>query len=140
MSFHEKAAWAAMTGLIIFAGVYFWHLQQLPMVNGVWQIPSLAFLITASLVMVVVVVAPLVLTAMLAPSAAEDGPDERERMIEARSGDLGHMTLQLSMLGILYLLFNGAETAMVFHTVVAASTLAGMVEYGSQIVRHRLGS
>ena len=136
MSFNEKTAWSACSGIVAGLVVYFWLVAAQPSEGGHLPMPSLTTLIVSTIVSVLTVVVPLIVLSAFAPKEAGVTVDERDEIIIGQAGFTGSFALQVLLIVPLYLLFTGAPAATVFHALILASCVSGLIDYGGQIWRY----
>lgn len=96
-------------------------------------VPYAVFVVVASIVVQIVL-------ASVAPKAADQPPDERERPLLWRAGHwAGLVQGGLCIAAVLYVASSG-DTAILFHLIVGGLIISQIVEYGLQIAFLRFSS
>ena len=140
MCFHEKTAWAALAGLLVSTLWYVWRVAGMDPAAGFWATqPSLWILAEIVAVMVGVLLIGVVLLSALGQRAPATGLDEREARFEADGERIGYYALSIGIMPALWLIATGRGPAA-FHAVILAMSLAGLAQYASHALRHRLSA
>jgi|GEM_PF-3294005 len=140
MGFHERTSWAALLSLLVSTAIYWWLVERQSSETGFWETMPTLTTIILSVIATVVFSVIAVIIAKHATGADEMRPDEREQLIELRGGYMGYWALNILIIVPLWLFFLDVPKATLFHTIILTSTVAGMVEHATQIVRHRIGA
>jgi hypothetical protein len=138
MSFQEKSRWIALTANLIAWGWYFLTLSRLP--AGLPDERGLLGLMVPIFVAVAIInIVGHIIVAVLKPSEARSGLDEREKAIASRAAAIGYTVL---CVGIAVALGATLWFWTVFYAVNAvmfAFILAECVRYGIEIAAFRRG-
>ena len=89
MAYKEKSAWIMLFALAWIYGGYAWSLYQ----GGGFGAGTTGVMMAAIAGFVIVIVAAHIAAAILSPSSAGEGEDERDRRIEMKADGLGGLVL-----------------------------------------------
>ena len=139
MSFHEKSAWLMAVILTLCGLKYFQQVVAMSKAAGEIIAPSLQMLSSFTISIVVLAIVGHIVTAVMAPKEANADPDERERGIFNRAGNLSGYILGFGAIaGLLHFLFI-ANGNLLFYIIFASLLLAQIAEYALQIFYYRRG-
>ena len=133
MSFREKSAWVMSVVMVVTGLLYAWLVQAAP------QAPVIGPLLPYVLAVIALSVMVQIVLALHSPSEANAPPDERERNVAARAGQVSGVVLAISVMlsGAVYVVFPHGN--MLFHHLLGALIVAQIVEYATQIWLLRRG-
>jgi hypothetical protein len=132
MSFREKSAWISIVAIVL---VYGWYGSRLLHNHAAHAAhPGLvAMLIGSTILMIIVSVIGHVLVAR-----RPETPDERDRLIDARSTRFGYHAMAAGVWGVIFLAVAGPDPAILPYAALGAFVLAELVRLGAQLVMYRL--
>lgn len=131
MSFREKSAWISIVAIVLVYGFYgFQLLHRVPTRLGV-----VAMLIGSTILMIIVSVVGHILVARRV-----EIPDERDRLIDARSTRFGYHAMAAGVWGLIFLALAAPQPAVVAYGALGAFILAELVRLGAQLVMYRRGA
>ncbi|QTH63095.1 hypothetical protein J1N51_10105 [Psychrosphaera ytuae] len=139
MSFHEKSAWLMAVILTLCGLSYFQKVFAMSQAAGEVIAPSLQMLSSFTVSIVVLAVIGHIVTAAVAPKEANTDPDERERTIFNKAGNLSGYILGFgAVAGLFHFLFKG-DGNLLFYIVFASLLVAQIADYALQIFFYRRG-
>jgi hypothetical protein len=75
----------------------------------------------------------------IAVARRQEAPDERDRLIDARSTRFGYHAMAVGVWGVIFLAIAGPQPALLAYAALGAFVLAELVRLSSQLVMYRLG-
>lgn len=138
MPFREKIAWIALIAYGFLFGGYF----TLLWLNwGERYAPDLSIgLMAGAVVMLVIITTVLaIFAALTSPKSANAPADERERLIELKSGQLASFTLSIGVIGLIGALLMGWNGVLVANLLLAAMVISEVIKASAQIFYFRVG-
>ncbi len=137
MAFKEKIAWIALISTILVWGGYFGFL----LVTGAHLAGSLyvALFVAAVIAQAVLMVGAAIVTAVLSPSDATAGSDERDRAIAGRAYGFAYPVLLALVLCVAASVHLGFHAIGMAYGIMGAIVLAEIVHYAAQIAGYRRG-
>lgn len=141
MSFHERMAWLVLVTTLLSTALYVWLVEGLSPETGFWDtMPTLGTVILVTVALVAVTVAGIIILTITRGGRQTERPDEREQLIETRGSAYGYWMLNAALIPAFWMLMTDQPKAHIFHALAFATFAASLVEYGSQILRHRLNA
>lgn len=153
MSFSEKSAWISFTSTLAIFGYYFYQLTGLSGLEGEEASQAAMVLLTSAIVLTIIVES--VFHGMLAATnhkAAEQGADERDKLIELKASKYAYAVLSTGIILVIgrmiILEFNPSFTdhgsslqvpMLTAHMLMFSFILAELVRFGGQILYYRRG-
>lgn len=153
MSFKEKSTWISFFSTVAIFGYYFWQiigLSGLPKEESAEQVLSLLIY-----VVILTVIVETLFQAMLSATnhkAAALGADERDKLLEYKSSQIGYTVLSIGVLIVLGRLItieynpgfadhmSSVQIPMLTaHMLMASFILSEVMRFGSLIVFYRKG-
>jgi len=136
MSFREKAAWIGLVSAVVCFGVYFGSIA-LHRISG--RGPSAMHLMALCAAAYVALQGGLTFLAARATPGAGAPPDERERLIQARSHTLGYYLLTVLVVALGAPLHFGHPAPDILNFAMLDVVIAGCAVSIAQIVMYRRG-
>ena len=137
MPFHEKSAWIMSAALLVGGILYFGVVLSLSTGFDGLAPPSLPQVVVYTVLLVLIAITGHVVAAALAPREANAAPDERERLIFARAGNLSSHVFAVGVLLSLGLYLFTYDGHLLFYGVFASLMLGQLTEYVLQIWYYR---
>jgi hypothetical protein len=139
MTFQEKSRWIALTANLLAWGWYFVTLARLPA-----DLPDerglLGLMVPVFVAVVIINIIGHVIVAVLKPSEARTGLDEREKAISRHASAIGYTVLCVGIAIALGTTLYYWTAWVAVNAVMAAFILAECVRYGVEIVAFRRGT
>ena len=138
MSFREKSAWISFVVILIVSGVYFWNASRI--LGGQIE-PRLGLHVSVALLATFVLLEAVMhlIVAAKSPREALAARDEREQAIQMRATRRAFHVAVVGALVAVSMLHVSDSPWVMGQVVLLAVVLAGLVNYGSQIVLFRRG-
>ena len=137
MSFHEKSAWLMSIVLTVCGLSYFQKVYSFSLAAGELIGPSLPLLSRFTIGIVAAAIIGHIIIAVTSPKEAEQEPDEREKSIFDKAGNLSGYVLGFGAItGVLHFAMQGNGNVLFY--IVFGSLLASQIcEYILQIMYYR---
>lgn len=138
MPFKEKVAWISAVTTILVWGSYFGFMAA---TGG--RMPGPVYMtgfVGAVIVQIVLMVIASIVTAVLAPSDASAGSDERDRTVSRRAYAFAYPVLLSLVVCVAASVHLGVSAHAMAYEIMGAIVVAEIVHYGAQIVGYRRGA
>ena len=137
MSFREKIAWISVVTTVLVWGAYFGFMAA---TGG--RYPGPVYFISfvgAMIIQAILATVASIVTAVLAPSDASAGSDERDKAISRRSYAIAYPVLLTLIVCVAASVHIGMKAIGMAYGIMGAIVIAEIVHYGAQIVSYRRG-
>ena len=137
MSFREKSAWISFICILIFGGLYGWHVVQVELFHV--RDNPMAYVFGTFAALVALEIALHVAIAIQAPKEARTPKDERERLIDLRASRVAFYVLLIgTFLSIaIGMHLPGANRFLMANCMMGSIIATLLVRFGTQIVLSR---
>ena len=132
MAVREVIAWVMAA---MFAGVALFYGQSLR--DAGFSAPPDKLAVAVAMTALIVVVVFEGALALFVPRLSSGPPDERERLIVARAGHWAGLAFLFGVVPALGHYVAQRDGDVMFHVIVIALIISGLIEYASQIVLFR---
>lgn len=139
MSFREKSAWGMMVVLLLAGIYYFKRVIGVSIEQGAAAPPSLRFLLTYIVAVVILSIIVNIIVAASNPDEAEAPADEREKLVLAKAGHLSGIVLGVGVVSALWHYSVNQDGHLMFHIAFGSLMVSQVTEYALQVFYLRRG-
>jgi uncharacterized membrane protein len=137
MSFKEKVAWISVVTTVLVWGGYFGFMAT---TGGHYPGHVYFFgFFAAMIVQAILATVASIVSAVLAPSEASAGSDERDKAIARRAYAIAYPVLLVLIVCVAASIHFGVRAVGMAYGIMGAIVIAEIVHYGAQIAGYRRG-